>query len=126
VTQVQRAGEPPDDLLISKREDERDNMSSQSFINWRDGTKKFNKYDFVGLWWQLCPDQESKYPAPPCPLFVAALFWQQFDVTNTGTWGKIKHIEDRYNAWWHRHYEVSNGCKEIPDLDPWPDCIMNV
>lgn len=125
-TQVQLAGDPPKDLFNQRNTHPRDNMSDRSLINWRDGTKKFNRDDFVGLWWQLCSFQKSQCPDVPWPLFVAALFWNLLPVKINNTHKEISLVTDMYDAWWHRCNKETAEDKEISGLKDWPSCFKNV
>ena len=104
----------------------------RNLVNWRDGTKRFTRRDFMRLWQALCPprnDSRGPIHAPvPWPLFVATVLWQYYlvSVSATSKEKSIMLVEDDYLPWWRRHHEdlKTKGCTF--GTSPWPICFNEV
>jgi len=102
----------------------------RNLVNWRDGTKKFKRTDFVGLWRGLFSGNHrgSEIHQPPWPLFIATLCWQHLLTsvdTNSGE-RTIKPHEEEYLQLWQREFDELSAEGASFGEAPWRECFSQL
>ncbi|WP_339860053.1 hypothetical protein [Pseudohongiella acticola] len=102
----------------------------RNFIDWRDGTKKFRKNDFVMLWKGLFTNSNypQAIPSMPMPLFVATIYWQNMLVSvDTNSRRKTLLVVDSpYLEWWQLHYDELRAKGRTFGSVPWPPYFNDI